>query len=311
VGSATPALVVGGQWNVHGIVSDEDFVYWTNKCSKSVPCPGSVMKAKIGGSDATVLVPVSADTEDSTALLLRGNDLVWTSERSGNILSVPKTGGDRVVVAKGQSHPTAIVVAGDRLVWANLGSGGVRADGTIVALPPTALPVELVGQQPGPSGLAVRGTTLYWINRFGPVMKSALDGTGATALTTKQPFGLGLIAGPDRLYWTTLGGFAGATGTVHSLVYDGAEESIVAANQPGPVALAAVNSQVFWTNVGFNADGSIARSTTATPAPQTFAGAQSGSIAQSGPAAIFATANFVYWGTTGRGDGRIMRASIP
>jgi hypothetical protein len=158
-----------------------------------------------------------------------------------------------------------------------------------------------------PSGVAVDGSHIYWVNRalqrFGPaaigtIGRANLDGTGVnqsfiTGITT--PIGIAVDAG--HVYWTDSGSAIGRA----SIAGTNVEQNFVTGAHT-PVGIALDSGHIYWANDG---DGTIGRASIAgTNVEQSFiAGAVT-------PYAIAVNSEHIYWDNFATPGGAIGRANL-
>ncbi len=132
-------------------------------------------------------------------------------------IELPDDGSERVI-ASGQAQPVGIALGGTEVYWANHGAG------TIVKCPKsgcgTASPAFVTFGHPGIQGIALRGSTLYWVVRnqvngvpSSEVMKCDVNACGSGVAAEPNPvadgaFGpYGIAVSDERVYvagWTLL-----------------------------------------------------------------------------------------------------------
>lgn len=97
----------------------------------------------------------------------------------------------------------------------------------------------------GPDGLAVDGTSAYWIleTTNAPVAKVPLDGGAPVTLATAQAGTLGLAVDDRNVYWTNQ---LKLTGSVASVPKAGGVVTTIASGQIEPLDVVVDSTSVYW-----------------------------------------------------------------
>ena len=242
----TPTTIASGQDGATKIAVDATNVYWNDQLPlrgprdhtfHESPSPGAVMKMPIAGGNPTTLASNVSPFEiavDAVSVYWAENDSPGRRlPSSAQVMKVPIAGGAPTTLASGQDAPQDLVVDGSYVYWTNIpgpclaGSCGssLPDTGTVMRVPVGGgTPSTIASQQPGPSGIAVDATSVYWTNNpGGTVVAAPLGGGASSTLATGQGMPSHILADATGIYWTneTGGGDAAASlwgGSVEKLV---------------------------------------------------------------------------------------------
>ena len=92
---------------------DDTRVYWAD------PAEGSISSTILEGGEVATLVSGQPGISDLAA---GADSLLWSNEKTGQILEVPKTGGEARVVATGLDAPRFVALDAAAVFWE---AGGV------------------------------------------------------------------------------------------------------------------------------------------------------------------------------------------
>jgi hypothetical protein len=181
-----------------GIRSDSGAVYWAD--GRKI----NVSDADCNG-DIQVLYSMQNGLENTNALALTADRVVWSDTVTGSVRTVPRTGGAAVTLASGLggTEPYVIAAAGNEVYWPHVNKGIQR-----VSI--GGGPVEtIVSMSHDAGGLAVANGFVYWTDMAdGTVMQVPVSG-GTPVTLASGLSGLGWVAA-DAVYvywinWTTPG----------------------------------------------------------------------------------------------------------
>lgn len=221
----TVSSIVSGNSNVKGPNSVEFLggrVWWTDQQL------GDIRSVTPDGSDLQVYGDGTLNPYD---LDLVGNTIYWTDQNGNNIFTIDMGNQPWVshLLMGGLSHPVAIDVVGSYIYWSEVaGTNRIRrADldgGNAVTL------LSNIESR----DFEVTDNHIYFSTAFGEVIRTGLDGSGATTLIS----GLGLLTGidvtADAIYVARLNGeFVGegftttGGGEIHRMNLDGTGDTVV------------------------------------------------------------------------------------
>jgi hypothetical protein len=187
------------------------------------------------------LAPIELSIDDDSVYWLnyghvegQGNTAHWAE---GQLRVAPKAGGQATTLADKQPFPGRITVAQGVAFFTTFGTYPGYADGAIFSAPAAGgTPKQLWYAQPAPLGIAVDGTSVYWVNRGNHIVARVnTDGTNVAVLSGGQLLPSTIRAANDKLYWSVLKNLTGSNYENASILVankDGSSPTVLAAGQP-------------------------------------------------------------------------------
>jgi hypothetical protein len=196
-----------------------------------------------------------------TSIAVDTNYLYWTDSwtegsdpstfvSTGVVMKVPLAGGTPVVLATGQSRPTAIAVDAVNVYWITQPGFATQDAGALQGVTLDGGPPVALATGGYPVGLAIDSTSGYWAsNASGPppgitaLMSVSLSGGTPVVLTTASgTYGAGAVGGVAmggaNVYW-------GSPSNLVQVALDGGASTILLPGASGPEALAADPANVY------------------------------------------------------------------
>ena len=156
------------QGNPHEIAVNDSSIVWLNVGIDGAP--GAVLSlAKTGGTPVTIGAAVFP-----SGLALDATDAIWSSEVGGatQLARVSVSGGPPILLGGAPISVTAIATDGVDAYFTDIGNGD-QGVGFLASAPlQGGATVTLASSLSGPSGVAVDGTSVYWLDDMGLVMKA-------------------------------------------------------------------------------------------------------------------------------------------
>ena len=300
VGRSVRVLACRQAW-IGGMAADAEYLYFVAGDTLDAPYANTVKRLALAGGpvqtlatfDAVHRLPKDTSAENGGWLAVNSTQVVWSVPSTGQILAIPREGGDPTELAEDQDVPLRLALDESRVYWTNWSScGGSCAKGSVrsVALSGDADPVTIATNQDHPNGITVDAVSVYWVTAGGNVMKAPIVGGQSIALASglMNPFFVTVDA--TTVYWTLpkavmscpiLGcnkrptqiasglqapnvvvGDATAlyfsdwdAGSVHKLVKGHREPTLIAKGLEHPDVVVVSGQQVYWYTAG--AEGTI------------------------------------------------------
>lgn len=155
---------------------------------------------------AVALEDVATGLVDPTGLAVDAS-AVYVAHAGGELARVAKAGGAVTPLAPVQRGPASLDASTDRLCWVSAGTHAQDfLDGSVRCVPKLGGAVVELAASYFPSGLAIDGETLYWVEIDGQRVRAVgLDGTGARTLDATSTSKAAIAVAPARLAWTASG----------------------------------------------------------------------------------------------------------
>jgi hypothetical protein len=239
----------------------------------TVDCVSATIGGTLKGLTAGEIITLSDGTGDSLTLMANGG----FAFPGGVPLATPYT----VSISSQPASQTCFVPNGIGTATLN-----VDVEVTCESVVSTGSPSQLMSLT-GSKTIAVDATSIYWVVfDQGTVMKSPLNGGGATVVATEQNFPIGIAIDTTNVYWATLGG-----GTIMKAPLAGGPSTTIAVDQGTPEGIAVDATNVYWVN----------GSGTVMQAPIVGGPATTLASGQNVPFALTVSAPNVYWVNEGTG----------
>lgn len=180
----------------------------------------------------------------SWGIAVDANRVYWSNQGSGDIQSVPLSGGQATKLATGQNDPGDLVIDDTYVYWTNFSSGGavmrVAKDGSAGSL-------KSISNGTGPWGLTVDDTNAWFTNSDGTIRQVAKGGGSATTVVSSEQDPKGITSDENDLFWTALKSGKVMKGPKTSPNTDKVE---LASAQASPLAVVLTDDTVYWVSAG-------------------------------------------------------------
>jgi hypothetical protein len=192
---------------------------------------------------------------DASCLAIDATNIYFTTAilTSGQVGSVPKSGGNPKIIAMSQDRPTSIAVDATTLYWANAGPAG-----EIVALPLGSNSLLLLSNgEAGLASIALDTTTVYYteVGAGGPtggsVKSVSKTGMVGQVLATGLNLPREIAVDATNVYFTSQ-----VAGDVYKMpIAPPGTPTVIASGQTGVRGIALDATRVYWANSGNGAVG--------------------------------------------------------
>lgn len=267
--------------NPRGITFVDNHLYWVNHQSDAGG--GSVMDLAVGE-----MVPRKLATATFPVVVASSDRSIFWAEQKG-IFRCPASDceAQKTMLAGslGDSTIQGIAVSGGSIFWTDSGPDMFSASGKVRGCKVDMCSVtmtEIASAEAFPSGIAVFGPNVYWINQGnnpgnGAVrMASMTSSNAAKSIISGQPKPFAIAADETYVYWSREGALDGA---VLRCPHDGnncGTPSIIAGGLRAPFDLALDGARVYWNNTGDNSIMSCPRAGCAPDQPLVHVSARPG-----------------------------------
>ena len=152
-----------------------------------------------------------------------------------------------VTLASGQNYSYYLAIDSNRVYWTNYGGneGGQSTVGTVMSVPlGGGTAVTLASRQKGPSGIALHGANVYWINNA-TVMSVPIGGGSASTLVTDQSDGFMIAVSDASVFWSANDVTATTQAVWKAPLAGGGGDQLATGH--GPALLAIDGTSLYWS----------------------------------------------------------------
>jgi hypothetical protein len=295
------SVLVCRQAYIGGLAIDAEFLYFLAGDTLDAPYANTVKRLSLAAGTVDTLaefgaahqLPADTTADNGSWLSVNSTELVWAVPSTGEILAMPKGGGEPRVLASDQDVPLRVVIDDTKAYWTNWGSCGNCMSGSVMSValsggPPTTI----ASKQDHPNGIALDRVNVYWVTAGGTVMQAPVVGGAPNALASGLMNPFFVTVDESTVYWTlpkgvmscpTIGCNRRPTqvasgmkapnvlitdstalyfsdwddGTVWKLVKGQRAPALLASNQEKPDVVVLGANSLYWYNAG--PEGSIMR----------------------------------------------------
>jgi hypothetical protein len=186
------------------IVSDGEAVYFVTGSTVASMNEGTNNVKKISLKDGTVSILVKGGKIiPDTTLAIDDKFLYWSD--GGNIMRVPKGGGESEKIVPNAPKPDEIVMDEENFYWVIWGGEGSPPSPLMVAPKAGGAPKELTPRYAGTSGISIDRDNVYWMTGEGikKISKKGGEVVDVYRNTSKSP-SLGLLQDDDHFYFAQM-----------------------------------------------------------------------------------------------------------
>jgi len=186
------------------IVTDGDAVYFITGGTVASMNEGTNNIKKISLKDGTVSVLVKGGKIIPDEMLAVDDKFLYWSD-GGNIMRVPKDGGESEKIIPGAPKPDEIVMDDENFYWVIWGGEGSPPSPLMVAPKSGGTPKELTPRYSGTSGISIDRDNVYWMTGDGikKISKKGGEVIDVYRNTSKSP-SLGLLQDKDNFYFAQM-----------------------------------------------------------------------------------------------------------
>jgi GH25 family lysozyme M1 (1,4-beta-N-acetylmuramidase) len=244
----TITTLVGGLTITRSVMLSGTNVYFYAQ-SQSIPSFQVIPKG--GGASQAIISGISQSVDYSAT---DGTNIYWT-EYSGNVRSVPITGGSVTTLAMGVLYADGIAVDNSNVYWTT-----ANAFGPIWKVSKVGGVPQQLNTSSGTPGVAADGISVFWTDpnyyAGGAVLKAQVTTGAVTALTAGSIDPWALAVDANYAYWTE----NNAMGTIKQVGKWGGMPVILASGLNNPTAIAVDQTTVYWSEA--NAIRAVSKSIT-------------------------------------------------
>jgi hypothetical protein len=218
-----------------------------NNCGQCGYVCGGSAKC-VGGACQLLASSASLTFGDGSCLAIDSSNIYFTTAlpSTGQVGSIPKSGGSTSVLASSQNRPLGIGVDATTLYWANSNGGEIMSLSLAGGSPPTAL----VTGEVGPQMIALDAANVYWAaaGGGGPAQASVRTSPKAAGAAHNVATNRGqvrdLTVDATDVYWTE----PAASSVFKASIAAFGVVTAVATNQAGAGGIALDAAHVYWAN---------------------------------------------------------------
>jgi hypothetical protein len=242
--AGTPVVIATGMTPT-GVAADGTYVYWTDQTA------GTLMRMLPDGGASTTL---AAGYPASQGIALDTSNAYWVA--GDVVMRVSKDGGAPFTIASGQTSLVyGIAVDATNIYWVNYGTDVMGfKDGTVMQAPISGVPDGgaplTLAEYPvvyGPNDIATDGTSVYWTNSSGTVVKVPKGGGCPVTLASNQIPCWGITLDATNVYFTDENSTDG--GTVMTVPKGGGCVTALAVGA-NLLGIAVDSTTVYWVDQG-------------------------------------------------------------
>ncbi|MEK6336778.1 MAG: hypothetical protein AABM67_17770 [Acidobacteriota bacterium] len=186
------------------IISDGQSIFFVTGGTVASMKEGTNNIKKISLRDGSISVLVKGGERIPSGSLAVDNKYLYWSD-GGNILRVPKEGGESEKIIEGAPNPDEMLVDGENIYWLIWAGEGSPPQPIMVAPRIGGSAKQLTPPQPPTSGLAIDSDFVYWMTGSG-IQKISKKGGEITEVyhnSSKTP-SLGLLSDADNFYYAQM-----------------------------------------------------------------------------------------------------------
>ena len=186
------------------ILSDGQSIFFVTGGTVASVKEGTNNIKRISLKDGSISVLVKGGERIPSASLAADDKYLYWSD-GGNILRVPKEGGDSEKIIQGAPNPDEMLVDDENIYWVPWAGESSPPKPLMIAPKKGGEAKQLTRPQPPTSGLAIDGDFVYWMTGNG-IQKISKKGGEITEVyhnPSKTP-SLGLLADADNFYYAQM-----------------------------------------------------------------------------------------------------------